>query len=78
MTRTLPLLDRNLGRACMNASVDSKFEDLIWIALLDVKRHLCLFFSLRSSFIKMGPNISIPQSVNGDSWESLLGKSRGK
>ena len=78
MTQTLPLLDTNLQSACMKASVDSEFVDSIWIALLErqVKRHPYLFISLRPSFTKMGPNMSIPQYVNGGSWESLsLGKS---
>ena len=56
ITWTLPLLDTNLRRACMKASVDSEFVDYIWVALFErhVKRHTYLFISLRHSFTKMG------------------------
>ena len=73
LTRTLPLLDTDLQSACTKASVDSEFVDSIWIALLErhVKRNPYLFISLRPSFTKRGPNMSIPQYVIGGSWESL-------
>ena len=71
--RALLLLDTNLWSACMKALVDTEFVDSIWIALLErhVKRHQYLFISLWCSFTKMGSNMSIPQYVNGGSWESL-------
>ena len=73
MTRRLPLLDANLQSACMTALVDSEFVDWIWFVLPErhLKRHPYLFISLQPSFTKMEHNISIPQYVNGGSWESL-------